>query len=133
MLAPLKLISRHEIAKKVPVGGETTFKDLAASIGIDEGAITHILRMGIAYRLFQEPRPGVIAHSAASRQLAEDTRAAGWVAANVDEMWPAAEKLVEALEKWPEASEPNQTVCVLHKSWRHATKKVLGIFIKSRN
>ncbi|USP77674.1 hypothetical protein yc1106_04948 [Curvularia clavata] len=109
LLAHLKLISRYDIARKVPVGGEMTFKDLAASIGLNEGAVTRILRMGIAYRIFREPRPGVIAHSAASRQLADDTRAAGWVAANVDEMWPSAEKLVEALEKWPEASEPNQT------------------------
>lgn len=111
-LAHLKLISRYDIAHKVPMNGERTFKDLAAEIGIDEGALTRILRMGIAYRVFQEPRPGVIKHSAASRQIADDTRAAGWVAANVDEMWPAAEKLVDALEKWPEAAEPNHTVCI---------------------
>ena len=110
-----------------------TFKDLAASIGLDEGAVTRILRMGIAYRIFREPRPGVIAHSAASRQLADDTRAAGWVAANVDEMWPAAEKLVEALEKWPEASEPNQTVCSHSKPQRCETKRTPGIFAKPRD
>ncbi|EUC41662.1 hypothetical protein COCMIDRAFT_8664 [Bipolaris oryzae ATCC 44560] len=109
ILAHLKLISRYDIAHKVPVNGERTFKDLAAEIGIDEGALTRILRMGIAYRVFQEPRPGVLKHSAASRQISDDTRAAGWVAANVDEMWPAAKKLVDALEKWPEAAEPNHT------------------------
>ena len=92
------------------MNGELAFKELAASIGLDEGAVTRILRMGIAHRIFQEIRPGFISHSAASRQLADDPRALGWASVNVNEMWPAAEKLVEALEKWPEAAEPNQTV-----------------------
>lgn len=110
-----------------------SFKDLASSIGLNEGAITRILRNGIAYHIFREPRPGFVAHSAASRQLADDTRAAGWVSANVDEMWPSAVKLLEALEKWPEASEPNQTVCTRNRSRRYETKIVLGIFAKPRN
>jgi hypothetical protein len=52
----------------------------------------------------------MIAHSAASRQIADDPRIADWIGAYVDEMWPAAVKIVNALEEWPEASEPNQTV-----------------------
>ncbi|KNG48072.1 s-adenosyl-l-methionine-dependent methyltransferase [Stemphylium lycopersici] len=109
LLVYLKLISRYDIASLVPVNGELAIKDLAANIGLDEAAITRILRLGIAHRIFREPRPGVIAHSAASRQIADDARVASWVGANVDEMWPAAEKLVDALEKWPQASEPNHT------------------------
>ena len=108
-LAYLKFISRFDIAKRVPIDGDITFKNLAATIGVNEGAAARILRLGIAYRIFREPRPGVMAHSAASRQIAEDERVASWVGANVDEMWPAAEKLVDALQKWPEAAEPNQT------------------------
>lgn len=99
--------------------GETAFKDLAIDIGIDEGAVARILRLAIARRIFCEPRPGFIVHSAASRQIAEDTRVADWVGANVDEMWPAAEKLVDALERWPQAAEPNQTVSM---SWLSCLK-----------
>lgn len=110
MLVYLKLISRFDLANKVPVDGEITFTDLAATIGIDHAALARVLRLGIAYRVFKEPRPGVIAHSAASRQIADDPRVASWVGANVDEMWPAAERVVDALVKWPRAAEPNQTV-----------------------
>lgn len=110
ILVSLQLISRFEIAKKVPVHGETTFAALAASTGVDHGALCTILRHGIAHRVFKEPRPGVIEHSAASRQLADDPRFASWLACAVDEMWPAAEKVVDALTKWPLAAEPNQTV-----------------------
>jgi hypothetical protein len=94
----------------VPVDGEVSFTDLAADVGIEHGALARVLRLGIAYRIFREPRPGFIAHSAASRQIADDLLVASWVDANVDEMWPAAEKVVDALTKWPEAAEVNQTV-----------------------
>ncbi|KAI0516714.1 putative O-methyltransferase [Xylaria bambusicola] len=105
----LKLISRFDIAKKVPLEGEITYADLATSAGVDEAALCRILRLGIAHRVFREPRPGMIAHSAASRQIADDQAMADWVGACVNDMWPSAEKTVDALAKWPLADEPNQT------------------------
>ncbi|KAF2655178.1 putative O-methyltransferase [Lophiostoma macrostomum CBS 122681] len=108
-LVYLKFISRFDIAHKVPLNGDITFTELAADLGVDEAALRCILRMGIAYRIFREPRPGNIAHSAASKQIAEDVRMASSVGANVDEMWPSATKLVDALVQWPQAAEPNQT------------------------
>ena len=110
LLVYLKLVSHFNIADEVPVDGEVTFKELAETTGINQGALTRILRLGIAHRIFCEPCPGVITHSAASRQIADDVRVASWVGACVDDMWPAAEKVVDALEKWPQAAEPNQTV-----------------------
>ncbi|RYC54100.1 hypothetical protein CHU98_g12107 [Xylaria longipes] len=74
----LKLISCFDIAKKVPVDGEITYKDLAASV-------------------------------AASKLIADDQAMADWVSSCVNEMWPSAEKVVDALAKWPLAEEPNQT------------------------
>ncbi|KAI8944399.1 putative O-methyltransferase [Xylaria longipes] len=105
----LKLISCFDIAKKVPVDGEITYKDLAASVGIQEAALCRILRLGIAHRVFQELQPGIIAHSAASKLIADDQAMADWVSSCVNEMWPSAEKVVDALAKWPLAEEPNQT------------------------
>jgi hypothetical protein len=52
----------------------------------------------------------MIAHSASSRQIADDQAIADWVSSCVNDMWPAAEKVVDALAKWPLAEEPNQTV-----------------------
>ncbi|PVI04246.1 putative O-methyltransferase [Periconia macrospinosa] len=112
-LVPLKFISQFDIAKKVPVDEAIAFKDLAASVALDNSAVTRILRMGIANRIFKEPRAGFIAHSAASKQIAEDARIASWVGSCVDEFWPAAQKVVDALVKWPNADEPDQTAYVL--------------------
>jgi hypothetical protein len=83
------------------MNGEISFSDLASSVGINQSALTRILRLAIAHRIFLEHRPGFIAHSAASRQIADDACVASWVSAGVDEMWPAAVNMVPALEKWP--------------------------------
>ncbi|KAF7536866.1 hypothetical protein G7054_g4162 [Neopestalotiopsis clavispora] len=105
----LKLIHHFDIANKVPISGGIRYEELAASIGVNRDALCRILRFGIAFRVFQEPQPGTIAHSAASRQIAEDGAMADWVGANVDDMWPSAQKVVDALTKWPSADEPDQT------------------------
>ncbi|KAF5137707.1 O-methyltransferase gsfB [Metarhizium anisopliae] len=94
---PLKLISQFDLANEVPANGEITFGDLAAKIGVDCTALTRILRLGIAHRVINEPHPGVITHSAVSKLIADDSRVADWLSANVDDMWPSAEKTVEAL------------------------------------
>ncbi|KAF1969842.1 S-adenosyl-L-methionine-dependent methyltransferase [Bimuria novae-zelandiae CBS 107.79] len=108
-LVYLKLISRFDIARKIPIDAEVSFADFATDLGIEHGALARILRLGIAYLIFREPPPGVIAHSAASRQIADDALVASWVGTNVDEMWSAAAKVVDALTKWPEAAEANHT------------------------
>ncbi|OTA67154.1 putative O-methyltransferase [Hypoxylon sp. EC38] len=108
-LLHLKFISHFGIAKRVPVDGEMTFEDLANRICVDASVVRRILKFSIACRIFQEPRPGVIAHSAASRQIAEDPDIADWVSVNVNELWPSALNTIEALSKWKRADEPNQT------------------------
>ena len=123
----LQFISRFGLANKVPIDGEISFKDLAATIGINTAATTSILRLGIAFRIFTEPHPGFIAHSAASRQMVNDTRVSDWVAVTTEELWPATQKLTDALTTWPKAAEPNQTVRLY--TWLHLSiiDKSLGV------
>ncbi|KAL9115726.1 MAG: hypothetical protein Q9227_000094 [Pyrenula ochraceoflavens] len=93
LLLYLKLISRFDLAKKVPLDREISYADLAtATPGLNQDALTRILRLGIAHRIFREPIPGSIAHSSVSRQIADDPNMADWLGSNVDDMWPSAEK-----------------------------------------
>ncbi|KAI0139471.1 putative O-methyltransferase [Hypoxylon sp. NC0597] len=108
-LLHLRFISHFGIAKKVPLNGGMTFEDLANRICVEASVVRRILRFSIAHCIFREPRPGVIAHSAASRQIAENPAIADWVSVNVNELWPLAIKTVDALTKWRRADEPNQT------------------------
>lgn len=53
--------------------------------------------------LFQEPEPGVIKHTAASRLLAEDQGLQSWVKFNTEEVYPGSAHVIDALEQHPEA------------------------------
>lgn len=112
LVVPLHLITRYEIAQKVPVDGEITFKDLAEQIGVNEKSLKQILRMGTAYRVFDEPRPGVLTHSPASRLIRDDKNIESWVSAGAEELWLAATRVVDAFGKWPDASALGETVSI---------------------
>lgn len=53
---------------------------------------------------------GRIAHSSASRLMAEDERMEAWVGAGIQEMAPAAGRVVEAFGKWGKGVGVGETV-----------------------
>ena len=59
--------------------------------------------------IFQEPRKGVVAHTAASRLLAEDQQLQDWVYVSTNELWQGAAQTVNAIVRYPGSQEPNQT------------------------
>lgn len=46
------------------------------------------MRHAMTNRIFQEVEPGVVAHTAASKMLAEDQSMIDWVGLGVEEFWP---------------------------------------------
>lgn len=53
---------------------------------------------------------GKIAHSSASRLMAEDERMEAWVGAGIHEMEPAAGRVVDGLKKWRKGMDVWETV-----------------------
>ncbi|KAI3325057.1 S-adenosyl-L-methionine-dependent methyltransferase [Xylariaceae sp. AK1471] len=101
--------TRFRIAHSFPVGREASFAEIAAATGLPEDVVRRLIRHAIIKDIFQEPRPGIIAHNAVSRLLAEDQVTHDWVAASTDDLWQAAAQTCNALEKWPGSEEPNET------------------------
>lgn len=110
ILLPQQAITRFGLARNLPVGQEMTFAEMADLSGQTESNIRKIVRAAIAQRIFEEPRPGVIIHSASSRLLAENPRVHDYVATISDELWPAAAQTCNAWAKFPGSEEPNETV-----------------------
>ncbi|KAI1089145.1 sterigmatocystin 8-O-methyltransferase [Rostrohypoxylon terebratum] len=104
----LQAISRYGIANLVPSGGRVSFADLAKQTGLEEQMIARLLRHAMTMRIFREPEPGQVAHTKASKLIASSHMNA-WLRIGTHEMWPAATKMLDALEKWPGSQEPNQT------------------------
>lgn len=102
-------ITRFGLAHSFPVGGETSFGEMAAASGLQETNVRQVVRHAVLKGIFAEPRPGVVAHNAVSRLLAEDQVIHDWVGASTDDLWQAAAQTCNALAKYPGSQEPNET------------------------
>lgn len=112
-LVPLQGITRWGLAQAVPIEGEATFEELAIKSKIGEPHMRRMLRLAIAQGIFREPHPGVLAHTAASRVIAEDESLRQWISWCMGEAWTSAYHTCPALEKWPGSGEPAETGFVL--------------------
>ncbi|KAI0023442.1 sterigmatocystin 8-O-methyltransferase [Xylariomycetidae sp. FL0641] len=111
----LQAISRYGIANLVPLGGHVSYAELAKQTGLEDQMITRLLRHAMTMRVFCEPETGQVAHTKASKLIASSHMNA-WLGIGTNEMWPAATKMLDALEKWPRSQEPNQTGFSLSKN-----------------
>ena len=68
-----------------------------------------MLRHAMTYRIFREPQKGIVAHTAASKTLAETPLLRDWIGQACEDMWPAASRVVDAMTTWPASEEPTQT------------------------
>lgn len=109
-LISMQAISRFKIATTFPPGEQATFEDIATSCNLPVLDVKRILRHAAVKDIFHEPSPGVVAHNAVSRLLAEDQTLNDWVGACTDDLWQAASQTVNAMVKYPGSQEPNQTV-----------------------
>jgi hypothetical protein len=78
-LAAFQVAFELDLFGLVPAASEISMADLASAAGLDLDRTARILRMLITHRIFQEPRPGYVAHSAASLTVHndEDLKCAG--------------------------------------------------------
>lgn len=105
-----------DIPHKIPIDDPNgiTYTELCQrlSIPLNAYALTRILRAAIVNRIFKEPSPGRIAHSAASRLLATDDLLFDWLGAGVDVLLPQ-KYLGKAMMKFPEMDEANRSAASL--------------------
>ncbi|KAF2147765.1 O-methyltransferase [Myriangium duriaei CBS 260.36] len=95
-------ISRYNIASHVPVGSEATYDDISKVSGLNVNSLRRVLRFVMSNGFFVEPRPNYVAHTSASRLLAENELFRAAVAMTFDENFPASTKATEALSKTEE-------------------------------
>ncbi len=90
----MQAIYRFGLATKFPADmEEVTYGELAAAADLPECHIQRLLRYSMTFHIFREPRKGVVAHTAASKLLADDPLMREWIGMVSEEIWPAASKV----------------------------------------
>lgn len=109
-------IHSFDIPHKIPIDEPNgiTYSELCQRLQkpVNEYALTRILRAAIVNRIFREPSPGRIAHSAASRLLATDDLLFDWLGSGVDVLLPQ-KYIGKAMQKFPEMDEANRSAASL--------------------
>lgn len=71
---------------------------------LDPINLARVLRHAMTNRIFHEPSPGLVAHTAASRELAQDAALQDWVGFNTEELFPSVAKVLDSLKAHPDAT-----------------------------
>ncbi|KAJ4356448.1 uncharacterized protein N0V89_004481 [Didymosphaeria variabile] len=108
--ANTQAICRFKIPSSFPPDREqATYDQLAANSGLAEPEVRRLVRSTLSSYIFSEKEKGVVTRTAASRMLANNPLMVQWVEMTATEIMPATLKIADAIEKWPESGEPNQT------------------------
>ena len=94
----LQAIYRFDIATKLPLHGDISYVDLAKLCQIHERDLRRILRFSMAFhRIFRESKKGFVAHTAASRQLAENPDLRDTLGMWYEDCWPSMVQVRKSL------------------------------------
>ncbi|KAF7539506.1 hypothetical protein G7054_g2088 [Neopestalotiopsis clavispora] len=118
-------ICRFHIADIVPAGGQVSFGEIAEKTSLDEALVRRLLRHAMSMRIFQEPEPGMVAHTKMSKYFTLPY-VNNWLSFGAQEGWPAATRMLDAIQKWPGSEESNHTGFSLANNTDKSIFEVLG-------
>jgi hypothetical protein len=94
----LNAIYIYDIPSKVPMDSSISFSDLAKQCDLPELDLRRILRFAMCWhRVFCEPEPGYVAHTAASKQLKTDPKSFDTLGLMFDEGWQSTARVSKSL------------------------------------
>jgi hypothetical protein len=105
----LTFINQYNIASLFPLDSTITLVQISKAIDVDLTNVSRMIRHAIMNRIFVEISPGVIAHTAASRILAEDKNMKDWIGLTTEDIWPASAATLTAMKLYPGSQEMTQT------------------------
>ncbi|KAJ6191417.1 hypothetical protein N7519_001438 [Penicillium mononematosum] len=101
-----QFICDFDIARQVPLTGDISYDDLSKIVNVAASVLRQVLRAGMPYHMFYEPRPGHVAHTATTKVIAREPLISEWSGLCTDLMLPAGAGLSKALREEPTGSNP---------------------------
>ncbi|KAJ5318241.1 O-methyltransferase family 2 [Penicillium atrosanguineum] len=109
MFGVTQFICNFDIAPRVPLTGDVSYESLSKTVNVSASVLRQVLRAGMPYHMFYEPRPGYVAHTATTKVMAREPLITDWTRLSTDVLLPAGAGLTEALTKEPAANDPAKT------------------------
>ncbi|KAF2008738.1 S-adenosyl-L-methionine-dependent methyltransferase, partial [Aaosphaeria arxii CBS 175.79] len=107
-LVSIDALCRYEIPSMIPSGSQITFDEISKRTGLEKSVVRRLLRHAMSMRIFSEPEPEVVVHTKISKFLMVQ-HINSWVKFESMETWPATTRIVDAIQKWPNSEEINET------------------------
>lgn len=108
-MSSLRWIYHYNIAASIPLDKPASFTAVANTANVPEDILKRMTRHAMTNRIFTEPEPGFIAHTASSALLVRSQALKDWVGYTSEETYPASAKVVEAQERFGVTDDPRQT------------------------
>ncbi|KAF2111944.1 O-methyltransferase-domain-containing protein [Lophiotrema nucula] len=108
-LVSLHAITRFGLAKTFPADATSTPEEIAKKSGMHPDDTKQMLNHALTLGLFQQPKPGVIAHTASTQAIINVPHMSELIDSCLDSFWIASPHVVDAMEKWPGSQEPTET------------------------
>jgi hypothetical protein len=105
----LRALYRFKIPSAFASNEKITYAELSKRTGVDDRNLRRICRFAMMNRIFSEPVKGTIAHTRASRLLAENIELSCWTSLFVEDTWKVPMLTIDAMEKWPGSQSPLET------------------------
>lgn len=106
--ATLHVLYKFELPKNVPINESISYGELARRCGLSEAQTRRYVRSAISFRVFDEPIIGMVRHNAASALLVTTTLH-DWIGMATEEIAPAALKVADSMQKFPNSSNPAES------------------------
>lgn len=109
-IGSMRYICHFKVPDSVPETGVIDYLSLAQHCGVDPGQLKQNLRFAMSNRVFYEPTPKTVAHTAGSLLLREGKPMRPFVQWLTEDCTPMVAHQIDAMEKGGHGSqEPNQT------------------------
>lgn len=107
--AALGALYHWDIFNIVPPSGSISYSDIAHKKGLSMDKTERIIKYAMTSKIFYEPEPGMVAHTANSIAPAKNAQLNAWLGIGRGESDPAMLRLEEAIEKWGDSGKLNET------------------------
>ncbi|CAD6589380.1 MAG: hypothetical protein ASARMPRED_004019 [Alectoria sarmentosa] len=125
-LLSLRVIYEFKLSQAVPIEGSTTYQDISSRSGLPEPLVRRFMRHAMGNHIFAEASPDSVRHTAASRMMVTDPGFFDAVGLEASELAPTAGRVIEALKRYGDSGEPNESAFSLANETAVSMYQFLG-------